>query len=72
MLAIARTHASTRATSLMRAKKAFAIFVYDTYCLGHWNEENENIKHQIELLIIFFSIVPKGVSVPAFFFHSPS
>ena len=29
------------------------LFFPDTYCLGHWSEENENIKHQIEQLIIF-------------------
>ena len=35
--AIAHAHASTRATSLMRVKKPRATFVYDIYCLGHWN-----------------------------------
>ena len=30
MRAIAHAHARTRTT-----------FVYDTYCLGHWNEENQ-------------------------------
>ena len=45
MRAIARAHTSTRATSLIRVKNTRATFPYDTYCLGHWNEENENIKH---------------------------
>ena len=44
MHAIARAHASTYATRLLRVKKARATFAYDTYCLGHWNEENERIK----------------------------
>ena len=38
----------TCTTSLMCVKKAHFFFVYKTYCLGHWNEENESIKHQIE------------------------
>ena len=44
-----RAHANTRATSLVRAKRARATSVYDTYCLGYWNEENERKikKHQI-------------------------
>ena len=48
MRAIACAYATTRATSLMRVKKAHATFVYDAYCLGHPNEENQNVKHQIE------------------------
>ena len=48
MCVIACAHTSTHPTSLMHVKKARTTFVYDTYCLGHWNEENENIKHQTE------------------------
>ena len=44
MHAIARTHT----TSLMCVNKAHATLVYDIYCLGHWNEKNENVKHQTE------------------------
>ena len=48
MCAIACAHASTRITNLMHAKKARPTFVYDVFCLEHWNEENENIKYQTE------------------------
>ena len=41
MRAIVHAHARTRATSMMRKKIARTTFVYDTYCLGHWNEENQ-------------------------------
>ena len=41
MCAIACEHASTHATNLMRVKIAYTTSVYDTYCLGHWNKENE-------------------------------
>ena len=44
MRAIARAQASTHATSLMRVKIARATSFYDTYCLGHWNGENERKK----------------------------
>ena len=45
---IACTHASTHATSAMFVKKACTTSIYDTYCLGHWNEENQQKKHQNE------------------------
>ena len=48
MRAIACVHATTRATSLMYVKIAHATFVYDTCCVGHSNEGNDKIKHQIE------------------------
>ena len=40
----ATTHTSTLATSLMHVKIKCATSVYDTYCLGHWNDENEETK----------------------------
>ena len=43
MRAIARAHASTRATSLMRVKKAHASFIYGIYRLRHRNEEIETL-----------------------------
>ena len=46
--AIACMCTSTCTTSLMHVKKESTTFAYDTYCLGHLNEENENIKLQIE------------------------
>ena len=49
MHTIGRAHASTRATSLMRAEISRATSVYDTYCLGHWNEENERKNKNITL-----------------------
>ena len=48
MRVIARAHASTRTTSLMRVKKARATSVYDIYCLGHWKEENERKNKNIK------------------------
>ena len=48
MCVIACAHASTRITNLMHAKKVRPTFVYDVFCLEHWNEENENIKYQTE------------------------
>ena len=48
MCAIACAHASTHITNLMSVKKAHPTFVYGVYCVEHWNEENENIKHQTE------------------------
>ena len=48
MCVIARAQASTPIPSLMHVKKICTIFGYDTYSLGYWNEENENIKQQIE------------------------
>ena len=46
MRAIARAHASTRCTSLMRVNIARATYVYDTYYLGHWMKKmkEQNIK----------------------------
>ena len=50
MRAIARAHASTRATSLMRVKNSMRhTSAYGTYCLGHWKKEanqrkSKNIK----------------------------
>ena len=40
----ATTHTSTLATSLMHVKIARATSAYDTYCLGHWNDEKEKKK----------------------------
>ena len=47
MRAIAHAHARTRTT-----------FVYDTYCLGHWNEENQRKTKNIRLnsLSFFFNL----------------
>ena len=47
--AIARAHASTRTTSLMRLKKSTATSIFDAYCLGHWNEKNETRSKSIKL-----------------------
>ena len=46
MRAIARAHASTRYTSLMRVNIARATSVYDTYYLEHWMKKmkEQNIK----------------------------
>ena len=44
MRVTARAPTSIRATNLMRVKIARAISIYNTYCLGHWNEENERTK----------------------------
>ena len=44
MCVIGRAHVNARATSLMRVKITRVTSVYDTYCLGHWNEENEKTK----------------------------
>ena len=46
MRVTARAPTSIRATNLMRVKIAIAraISIYNTYCLGHWNEENERTK----------------------------
>ena len=41
MHAIAWTHVSTFATSFMHLKIALTTSIYDTYCLGHWNQENK-------------------------------
>ena len=41
MHAIARAHASTRATTSMRVNISTRQFCYDTYCLAQWKEENE-------------------------------
>ena len=48
MCAIAREQASTHASNLMCVKIARITSVYNAYCLGHWNEENErkDSKHQ--------------------------
>ena len=48
MCAIAHVDASSQSASLMHLKKACATSVYDTYCPGHRNKENERKqKHQI-------------------------
>ena len=44
MSAIACAYARTRATSLMRVKITSTTTVYNTYCLGHRNDENEKTK----------------------------
>ena len=45
MHAITRAHASTRAPSLMCVKNGMChLCLNDTYCLGHWNKENEGQK----------------------------
>ena len=38
------THASIHTTSLMHVKNNMFTFVYDAYCLGHWNKENARTK----------------------------
>ena len=53
MRAIACAHTITSATSLTHVKKkahtTFALsYITLIVCLGHWNEENQNIKHQME------------------------
>ena len=69
MREIVRTHASTRATSLMRVKRAHATYVYDTYCLRHWNKENERpIKSN--LIADQFSLTFVNLSLAwMFYFH---
>ena len=49
MRAIARAHASTLATSLVHVKIARTTIVYDTYLLGHRNEENDRKIKNIKL-----------------------
>ena len=42
MRAIARAHASKRATSLMRVKNSMRhTSAYGTYCLGHWKRKKQ-------------------------------
>ena len=41
MRAIARAHASTGPLVWCMLKVVRATSAYDTYCLGHWNDENE-------------------------------
>ena len=43
MHAIARAHAGTHATSLIRVKNSMR-HLFVSYCLGHWNEENKTTK----------------------------
>ena len=47
MCAIARAHASRCAMSLMRVKIAHVTSLFDTYSLGHLNEEKKKQKHQL-------------------------
>lgn len=49
MRTIARAYASTRTASLMYVKKTRTTSVYDTYCLVHWNEENQSKTKNIRL-----------------------
>ena len=47
MRAIARAHASKRATSLMRVKNSMRhTSAYGTYCLGHWKKEGNERKNK--------------------------
>ena len=41
VIAHTHMHASTCATSLMHVKIACTTSVYNTYCLGHWSEQNQ-------------------------------
>ena len=47
MCVIAHAHTSTRTTTI-----AHVISVYDNYCLGHWNEENERKKKKNSNLMV--------------------
>ena len=54
MLAVARAHASTRVTSLMRIKDSTPTSVYNTYSLGR--KENERNTKSIKLNSYHFSL----------------
>ena len=57
MHAIAGPHGSTPSTSFMCVKAAHPNSVYNTYCLGHYNEENERkIKNTKSLNSYHFSL----------------
>ena len=56
MCAIAHAHTSTCATSLMHVKIAHATSLFDTYCLGHWNEENKRKTKASTLTVDHFSL----------------
>ena len=55
MRVITRTHPSTRTISQMRVKIARLTSVYNTYCLGHCNEEKERKIKNIKLNNYLFS-----------------
>ena len=61
MRAMARVHASTRYTSLMRVNIARATSVYDTYYLGHWIKKMKEQK--IKLKVDHFSLTFVNLSL---------
>ena len=55
--AIARAHTPVHAPLLMRVKIVRATSAYHTYCLGHWNEDNESKNKNISFntWLLFFN-----------------
>ena len=68
MCVIACAPTSTRATSLMPVKMARTTSANDTFCLGHWNEENKRTKTS-NSIVYHFTLTFVNFSLTLLYVH---